>query len=84
MKWSNEPVLLSALLAGILAATASALAILDAGGTTLAATGLWLSEVAIVVGGGALARTQAWSPSSVDEVMDAHAVIEAAERGEHS
>lgn len=83
MKWSNEPVLLSTIVAGLLAASAAALAVIDAGGTLLAAASLWLAEVAIVVGGGVIARSQAWGPRSVDEIMDAEAVVAAAERGEH-
>ena len=83
MRWSNEPVLLSVIVAGILAATAGALTVLDTGGTALAAAALWLTQTAIVVGGGTYARSQAWGPRTVDEIMDAEAVVAAAERGEH-
>lgn len=83
MKWSNEPVLVSVVVAGVLAATAGALALLDAGATGLAAAALWLGQLSIVVGGGTIGRQQAWGPKTVDEIMDAEAVIAAAERGEH-
>ena len=42
VRWSNEPAVLSAIVAGVVAASADALALIDAGGTILAAAALWL------------------------------------------
>lgn len=74
-RWSNEPVLLSAIVAGLLAATAGALALLDSGGTLLAAAALWLGQVSVVVGGGAVARSRAYGPRTAEDIMDADAFL---------
>lgn len=71
MKWSNEPVLLSAIVAGVLAATGGGLALLDAGASLLAAGALWLGQLSIVIGGGTIARTQAYGPKTAEDIMEA-------------
>ncbi|MBW3663586.1 MAG: hypothetical protein KY469_10845 [Actinobacteria bacterium] len=83
MKWSNEPVMLSALVAGLFIAASSALVLLDSGATLYLAIGTALGQLGIVTGGGAVARSHAWGPKTVDTIMDADVVIAAAERGEH-
>lgn len=79
----NEPVRISALLAGLLVAVSTALLAIDGGATWQFAVGQALAYLGLIVGGGEVARSQAWGPKTVDEVMDAEAVISAAERGEH-
>lgn len=82
MRWSNEPVILSALAAGAFIAASSALILLDQGATLYLALGTALGQYGLVIGGGAVARQTVYGPKTVDEVMDADAVIAAAERGE--
>lgn len=80
MKWSREPVLISALIAGVLAAVGGALVTISQGVPVLAAVGTAITQIGLVVGGGYVARTQAYSPHTADQIMDADAIIGMAER----
>lgn len=71
MKWSKEPVLISAIVAGLLVAIGGAFTDVANGVDVLAAIGQALIEFAIVVGGGAVARTQAYSPDTAEDIMEA-------------
>lgn len=89
MRWSNEPVLISNLVSGLLVAVSSALLLLDQGASIYLAVATFLGSLAVVVGGGVVARQTAWSPQSVRRVasvagnaVSAEDVIAAAERGE--
>lgn len=75
MKWSREPVLISALVAGLMVAIGGALVDIAGGVNVLAAIGQALLELALVVGGGAVARTQAYSPETAEQIMDADAFL---------
>lgn len=67
MNLQTEPVRLMALIAGILVAVSTALLALDAGQSVYAALGQALAYLGLVVGGGELARTQAYAPSTVED-----------------
>lgn len=72
MRWSNEPVLLSALIAGLLTSIADALILVDRGASVALALAVALGQFAVVVGGGVVARTQAYGPETVrDQFLDA-------------
>lgn len=75
MKWSREPVLISAIVAGLLVAIGGALVDVANGIDVLAAIGQALLELALVVGGGAVARSQAYSPETAETIMDADAFL---------
>lgn len=81
VRWSNEPVLLSAIVAGVLVAAATVLLLLDGGATGLHAAAVGLLELATVIGGGKIARGRAYGPETVDRILDADAVL-AAHEGE--
>lgn len=82
MKLRNEPVLTASTIAGAIVAASSALLALDDGQTIYRAAGEGLAYLAIVLGGGSAARMKSYGPETVDEVMDAEAVIAQAERGD--
>jgi hypothetical protein len=69
MKWSasNEPVLLSTIVAGALVAVSQALLLIDQGASLALAVGTALGALAVVVGGGAVARGHVtpWEPDTV-------------------
>ena len=65
LNWSEEPVVLSALIAGLLVAA----------GGTLVAIGQGLAEFGIVVGGGFLGRSRAYSPRRYEDDIEAHDYI---------
>lgn len=88
----TEPIRWTALLAGLLAAVGPALVSVSNGTPVLEAAGVALVAFGLVVGGGELARTQAWSPQGheakvreVAEVRDqylgAEEIIAAADEG---
>ena len=77
---SNEPVRAAALIAGLLATIGGALIAVSQGVDVLAAVGTALAQLGLVVGGGEIGRANAWGPRTVDTIMDADAVIAAAER----
>lgn len=78
MRWSTEPVLISALVAGLLSSVGSLLIDLGAGIDLATAAGKAVAGFAIVVGGGALGRSQAYSPDTVESLhLDAETVLDA-------
>lgn len=83
MRWSNEPVFLSAIVAGFLIAVSSALFLLDQGASLYLAAGTAIGQFGVVLGGGVIGRQNAYGPKMVDTIIDAEAVITAAERREH-
>lgn len=70
MNLQTEPVRLMALVAGILVAVSTALLALDAGQSVYFALGQALAYLGLVVGGGELARTQAWAPATVGREVE--------------
>lgn len=83
MNLQTEPVRLYALIAAALTSVGGALVAIGEGVDPLVAIGTALVSLAVVAGGGELGRKSAYSPATVDTVMDAEAVIAAAERGDH-
>lgn len=79
MDLSTEPVRIYALVAGLLTAIGGALVAIGEGVDPLVAIGTAIVSFGVVVGSGELARTQAYAPATVDQVMDAEAVIGDAE-----
>lgn len=75
----TEPIRYTALVAGLLTATATVLTLLGQGTDLLTALGTAIAQLALIVGGGELARTQAWAPESVDRILDAESVLSEAE-----
>lgn len=67
----TEPIRWTALIAGLLAAVGPALVSVSNGTPVLEAAGVALAAFGLVVGGGELARTQAWSPASVEREFTA-------------
>ncbi len=77
MNMQTEPVRLTALIAGIVAAIGGLLLDLSQGATILHAAGEALLELSIIIGGGEVARAHAYAPRTYNDDVDAHAVIEA-------
>jgi hypothetical protein len=80
-RFSNEPVRMAGLIAGAIIALSSFLLGWGNGLDWRIAAGTGLGEFAVVGLGAELARGQAWGPKTVDEIMDADAVIRRAEQG---
>ena len=76
----QEPVRVAVYVAALLAAIGTMLIDLSSGVALLAAGGKALLALSVVAGGAEVARSQAWAPGNVDELLDADAVIRAAER----
>lgn len=90
---STEPVRLYALIAGLLTAAGGALVAIGEGVDPLVAIGTAIVSFGVVVGGGELGRSQAYSPARhnqevgelrdlLDDVGDAEAAIRAEHLGD--
>lgn len=75
LNWSEEPVVLSALIAGLLVAAGGTLVAIGEGIDPLVAIGQGLAEFGIVVGGGFLGRSRAYSPRRYEDDIEAHDYI---------
>lgn len=85
---ANEPIRRNVYVAAAIAVLATVfgmLAVADpiTAQKVFAALAVGLGEAGALWGGTERARDKAWGPKSVDNVMDAEAVIRAAENGEH-
>lgn len=76
----REPVLLWVLGFAFVGHVGATLVAIAEGVDPLVAIGTALAAYSTTAGGAKVAQTQAWSPVSADRIMDAHAVIETAER----
>lgn len=72
----REPIRLYALVAAALTSAGTCLVSIGQGVNALVAIGTALVGFGTIAGGVELARAKAWSPASVDERVDAHAVID--------
>lgn len=75
----NEPIRVAVWVAALLAAGGTMMIDISSGIDLLEAGGKALMSLSLVVGGGELARSKAWAPSSVRDIIDADMVIERAE-----
>lgn len=76
----REPALVVGIVVGLVTGAAAFLSAWGAGQDWRVAAGAGLGVLATTIGGAAVVRAQVYSPASADTIMDAHAVIDAAER----
>lgn len=71
----REPIRYAVYAAALLAAIGTLMIDLASGVALLAAGGKALLSLSVVAGGGELARSQAWAPDTVNNIIDAETVI---------
>lgn len=76
----RDPIRVIVVGAGALTAAGTCLVSISQGVPVLAAVGTALLALGTIVGGGELARSKAWAPATVNELVDAHTVIDGLEQ----
>lgn len=72
---NREPIRYAVYIAALIAAAGTMLIDLSSGVALAAAAGKALLSLSVVVGGGEVARAQAWAPDTVNNIIDAETVI---------
>lgn len=78
----REPALIVGVVVGVISGASTFLSAWGAGQDVRVAAAAGLGVLATAVAGSVVVRSQVFSPSTANEIMDAHAVIHGVERGE--